>query len=487
MKVIITERQFNLILKYKYNLSLFENDKVLNLSTTSTFGESCVFEDMLKGVMVASLSAGEKTKSRQIGGTIKDIIKNLIGTSVSEEEEKTIKEYFENICKILTRFNLYDNSLTIDKFETDKRNAITTLNRYIKALAKLAKENGLEEAKGQMREVNRIFNDERFKKREDEYKKKLSKFLTYKNLDLDEFFKKSQQLYLEYENSWSEGSDSPFEKFRTNPTLDIKMVGGKIDFFGIEIDPNVYNSLETDLNKINYIIYSFSGLKTRRPNNIENIIKDVIKNLNFKITLSKDNNVKADLRVKNDEEIIYQENLRSKEYKVICPRGSFVEVKKKPYNDPDYLSEFFKPDATQEKAMLSALEKTILAITQNNRFVEITGMENPNKVLKFLIKEYVTKLKNIIVSTDGEKIIKELTKNLSGIIFENGIFVPNKENNLKFYWNTTGWANKPRLSIFYDATGAKDIFKFGLNPNYSETKRGEENSPSKYTRFLTKI
>jgi hypothetical protein len=68
--------------------------------------------------------------------------------------------------------------------------------------------------------------------------------------------------------------------------------------------------------------------------------------------------------------------------------------------------------------------------------------------------------------------MEHLTKNIGGMIFKNDIFI--KKEDINFYWNNVGYANKSRLSLYYDVNENPTLYKL------SKSKLG-------YSRFVQKL
>jgi len=189
------------------------------------------------------------------------------------------------------------------------------------------------------------------------------------------------------------------------------------------------------------------------------VISKVISSLKFKFDFNfSDENVKADLKLK---EALYYENRDSRKVYTIAKKGSDVEVKYKLYNKPSYLSEFFKIDATDKNYNI------IIRSLEN-----VPRIKDINATYKLLMSTLANNLSNTINKTNGNQILEHLIKNLSGIIFKDNIFI--KKEDISFYWNNVGYANKSRLSLYYDVNENPTLYKI------SKTNMG-------FSRFVQKL
>jgi hypothetical protein len=116
------------------------------------------------------------------------------------------------------------------------------------------------------------------------------------------------------------------------------------------------------------------------------------------------------------------------------------------------LSEFFKIDATDKNynLLLDSISR-------------IPKVDDPERSLKILLENLSSNLLNSVVKQNGEKIINHLTKDLSGIIFKDNIFV--QKEDIHFYWNNIGYANRPRLSIWYEVDKNALLWKISKDEN----------------------
>jgi hypothetical protein len=153
----------------------------------------------------------------------------------------------------------------------------------------------------------------------------------------------------------------------------------------------------------------------------------------------------------------------------VAKKDTFIEVKYKPYDDPSYLSEFFKVDASDinNKLIMEGLSKIRNIGDLKTSFIVFMSNLSEN-------------LKKTMESLEGDKIIEHLTNDLSGIIFKDNIFIPKK--NIKFYWNSIGYAKRNRLSIWYEVVNP-EIYKIS-----SMVKGKDENGNNllSFSRFVFK-
>ena len=381
------------------------------------------------------LQKGEKTKSRKLGLDIsKKIDKNL----EKVQGEETLDKYFEIITNLLSKYKkspviLDKLHLLIDNLATKDANV----------------------AKAQMEVIVSVFSDPRFK---ESSKKKLIDFLLKdeSDIDLDSFYLQTQKAYSIYENSFTEGELSPFVVFRTSPRLKVEL-SKDFEYNNMIISAEKFNSVElSDIDKVLYIIESMSKAKFRvNPNDF---ISYVVGSLSFRINFNfSPDNVKADLKLKEPLIIDVGKFIPQ----TLAEKGKNVEIKMKPYNVDDYLSEFFKIDSTEKNA-----SKILNAISQ------IPNIAEPNKGMQIFMESISNNLLMSIKKQNGDKIIDHLTKDIAGIIFKNDIFI--KGEDIKYYWTSKGYAGRSRLSMWYHVDNNAKKYKI------SKTAEG-------YTRFLLEV
>ena len=409
-KYILSESQFRGLLK---NLNEddadFLADDNINYDTVSTI------DDLKNFVEKKGEEYKEKSKTKQASKYISDVLK-----SINDIDDKEVFErYFTKILSLISKY---------------KRGSFS-----IKKLAEIVKELSKKDinlAKEELELIIKIFEDERFTSKHGE---KLLRYITGRGqVDLDKFYDQTKKAYLEYEESFVTGNVSPFTLYRTSPRLSVRLDGG-VKFQKINIRPDVFNRLTSDVARVSYLIDEIS--KYDRPENPYDLITYVIRSLKFRIDFQfDDTNVKSDL-VTNQPLLV----VTNKGKKSLVDQGKYVEIKSKSYKTPDFLSEFFKYDATDANynKLVGEMSKV--------------SSENAADLLKHFTSVLVNKLKSTLNQTNGGDIINHLTNNMGGIIFADEVFVPKKF--LEFYWNDIGFARKPRLSIFYNLKNGYKAYK----------------------------
>ena len=210
----------------------------------------------------------------------------------------------------------------------------------------------------------------------------------------------------------------------------------------IVISSREFNSQDSDISKVLYLIEKLISVKIYGDAN--DIISKIISSLSFTFNFNySPENVKADLMLRDS--LMYEDRI-SKKIVRIAQKGDLSEIKYKPFNEPSYLSEFFKIDASNVNYSL--------IIEGLSKISKITDVKTAFKVF---MSSLIGNLKKTMVTTDGEKIIEHLTNNLSGIIFKDNIFIP--KSDISFYWNSVGYANRDRLSIWYKVSENPTIYK----------------------------
>lgn len=390
-------------------------------------------DDLKSAVKKTGLQYGKETLSRGRGIELSNLLK-----SIEDLEDKEIYEdYFIKISNLISKYK--SGSFSLKK-----------LGELIKQL--YSKDPKI--AKSQIESVISIFEDPRFS---ENHKKKLISLLTgSQEADLDKFYRETTLAYQDYENSLAEGQLSPFIVYRTSPRLKVNLLSD-LNYNNLTILANKFNSQDSDLNKIIYVLDEIS--KSKYYSSGDEVISKVISSLNFRFDFNfSDENVKADLKVKDS--LIYEDRDLRKVY-TIAKKGSDVEVKFNSYSKPSYLSEFFKIDSTDKNynILLSSLEK-------------IPRIKDVNASYKLLMSTLASNLSNTIKKNNGNQILEHLIKNLSGIIFKDNIFI--KKDDISFYWNDVGYANKSRLSLYYDVNESPTLYKI------SKTNMG-------FSRFVQKL
>jgi hypothetical protein len=218
--------------------------------------------------------------------------------------------------------------------------------------------------------------------------------------------------------------------------------------FGDEvISKDEFNSQPSDVGRAAYLIKKISEIKAYRP--LEVLLEEVISNLKFGIQFQyTEKNVKADL---TQTQNLISFNSKLMRTNIVGRAGQFVEIKNNNYKTPYYLSEFFKVDATSdaEKYLIDLMSK-------------VPKVYDPKVTFSYFMALLAENFrKTLLTNGEGQKIIDHLTANLSGMIFSNDIFIQKKD--ISFYWNTVGYAKKPRISIFYEVSDNADVYKIEKN------------------------
>ena len=348
--------------------------------------------------------------------------------SIEKLEDKEIfQKYFNKVSELISKYK--SKSIIIKK-----------LAEIVYDLS----QKDINVAKEQIEDIITIFEDPRFVEK---HKKHLINILTGKGeVDLDKFYDETKRAYAEYESSFAQGSISPFNVFRTSPELSIIMVKN-YSYNNVLFSASEFNSEPSDISKVLYIINKLKQVKIY--GNVNDTITHIVSSLHFgfKFNYSPDN-VKADLLLK--ESLTYQDRT-SKKVKIIGSKGEFVEVKYKPFDKESYLSEFFKVDATNKNA--TAIGEGLMSIP---------NVTNGRDIFDVFMTALINNLVKTIKEKEGDKIINHLTDNLAGMIFKNDVFIP--KENIAFYWNNTGYANRARLSIWYKVTENPQVYKMTQTP-----------------------
>lgn len=404
----------------------------IDLNSPVNFNISSL-DDLKTAVKKTGLQYGKETLSRGRGVELNNLLKNIENL----EDKEIYEDYFIKISNLISKYK--SGSFSLKK-----------LSEIMKQLH--SKDPQI--AKSQIESVISIFEDPRFS---ENHKKKLISILTgSQEIDLDKFYRETTLAYQDYENSLAEGQLSPFIIYRTSPRLKVKLLDD-FTYNNLTISANNFNSQESDLGKIIYVLDEIS--KSRYYSSGDEVISKVISSLKFGFDFNfNDDNVKADLKLK--DALIYEDRETKKVY-TVAKKGSDVEVKYNLYNKPSYLSEFFKIDATDKNY------NTIIRALEN-----VPRIKDTNATYKLLMSTLASNLSNTIKKTNGNEILEHLIKNLSGIIFKNNIFI--KKEDISFYWNDVGYANKSRLSLYYDVNENPTLYKI------SKTDMG-------FSRFVQKV
>jgi hypothetical protein len=111
-------------------------------------------------------------------------------------------------------------------------------------------------------------------------------------------------------------------------------------------------------------------------------------------------------------------------------------------------------DAGEVDLLLTKDNKEILV----SELSKMPKLKDPTQGFNIFMESLVNNLRRTLISSDqGNNIINHLTKNLSGMIFKDNVFIPIRDIN--FEWGNKGYANKPRLSILYKVSDDPNIFK----------------------------
>lgn len=405
MKLVLTLEQYKSVI----SRLLIEDDSEIRLDQDVDLSKVSSLKDFKNKVKTIGYQHAETSKSRKLG---KDI--SIVLSDIEKLEDKEIFEkYFMKISELISIY---------------KRGSFS-LKKLSQIVDNLVKKD-INVAKEQIEQIISIFEDKRFA---DKYKKKLIGILTGSTtIDLDSFYRETKKVYDEYQKSFAEGPMSPFLVHQTIPELSI-FLSNDFKFNNIIISSNEFNQQKSDISKVLYLISAMSNKGFYSTPN--DFIKNVILNLNFNVSFNySEDNIKADLKLK--EALVYEDR-KTKKIEYIGAANSYVEVKHKPYKTPDFISEFFKVDSTDKNytLLLDAISK-------------IWKVTNPVESLKIFMESLSMNLYHTMLKGDGKNIINHLTKDMSGMIFKDNIFV--RKEDIKFYWNTIGYAKRPRLSIFYD-------------------------------------
>ena len=414
MKVLVTLEQIKKSLPY---LILTENDTI-DLTKNIDISSNPSLKKLKNDAVTIGLQHNKGSKTRERGLELKKMLSSIEGL----EDKETFEKYFQKIAELISKYK----SKTI---------AIKKLAEIVYDLA----QKDINVAKQQIEDIIKIFEDPRFA---DKHKNRLIKILTDRgNVDLDNFYNETKRAYADYENSFAEGENSPFSIYRTSPQLKV-LLSKDYSYNNMVISAREFNSQDSDISKVLYLIEKLISVKIYGDAN--DIISKIISSLSFAFNFNySPENVKADLILRDS--LIYEDRITKKVVR-IAQKGGLVEIKYKPFKEPSYLSEFFKIDASNVNYAL---------ITEGlSKIPKITDVKTAFKVF---MSSLIGNLKKTMVTTDGEKIIEHLTNNLSGIIFKDNIFIP--KSDISFYWNSVGYANRDRLSIWYKVSGNPTIYK----------------------------
>ena len=419
MKISITESQFLSLKK----LLLFEDSKVLDLDKKVDFSKLDTIDEIKDAIKIVGLQYGKGTLSRSLPRDIEVLFKML--------DEVTDKKKFEYYFRILTNL--------MSKYKSGSF-SLKKLKELLQSLLLL----DINELGEKIEQTIEIFSDPRFSEKN---KKDLIRLLTGIGVtDFSNFFKTTITKYREYEVSFLEGEDTPFIPFFTSPRMRIQLLKD-YGFSDVIISKDEFNSQPSDVARAAYLIKKISEIKAYRP--IEVLMEEIILNLKFGFQFQyTEKNVKADL-IQVQNLISFDPKLMKT--KILGRGGQFVEIKNNNYKLPYYLSEFFKVDATSDT------EKYLTDL-----MTKVPKVYDPKVTFSYFMALLAENFrKTLLTNGEGQKIIDHLTANLSGMIFSNDIFIPKKD--ISFYWNTVGYAKKPRISIFYEVSNNAEVYKIEKN------------------------
>jgi hypothetical protein len=409
-----------------------KKETFIDLNTPVDLNISSI-NDLKSAVKKQGLQYGKDTLSRERGLDLNNLLKSIENL----EEKEIYEDYFVKISNLISTYK--SGSFSLKK-----------LSEIIKQL--YSKDPQI--AKIQIESVISIFEDPRFAEKS---KKKLISILTGSGeINLDKFYRETSLAYQEYENSLAEGEFSPFNIYRTSPRMRVNLLDDYA-YNNLIIYAKNFNSQDSNLNKLLYILDEIS--KSKFYSDGDEVISKVISSLKFGFDFNfSDDNVKADLKLK--ETLIYEDRSNRKVY-MVAKKGLDVEVKSNLYNKPYYLSEFFKIDHSDKNynIIIESLSK-------------VPKIKDTDSSFKILMSSLATNLSNTIKAANGNQIMEHLTKNMGGIIFKNDIFI--KKDDINFYWNNVGYANKSRLSLYYEVNENPTLYKL------SKSNLG-------YTRFVQKL
>jgi hypothetical protein len=419
MKVLVTLEQIRKSFPY---LILTEDDTI-DLTKKIDISSNPSLEKLKKDAVSIGLQHNKSSKTRERGLELKKMLSSIEGL----EDKEIFEKYFQKIAELISKYK-------------SKSIAIKKLAEIVYDLS----QKDINVAKQQIEDIIKIFEDPRFA---DKHKNRLIKILTDRgNVDLDNFYNETKRAYADYENSFAEGENSPFSIYRTSPQLKVLLLKD-YSYNNMVISAREFNSQDSDISKVLYLIEKLISVKIYGDAN--DIISKIISSLSFTFNFNySPENVKADLMLRDS--LIYEDRITKKVVR-IAQKGGLMEIKYKPFKEPSYLSEFFKIDASNVNYSL--------IIEGLSKIPKITDVKTAFKVF---MSSLIGNLKKTMVTNDGERIIEHLTNNLSGIIFKDNIFIP--KSDISFYWNSVGYANRDRLSIWYKVSENPTIYKISSTP-----------------------
>ena len=419
MKVLVTLEQ----IRKSFTYLILTEDDTIDLTKNIDISSNPSLEKLKKDAVSIGLQHNKGSKTRERGLELKKMLSSIEGL----EDKEIFEKYFQKIAELISKYK-------------SKSIAIKKLAEIVYDLS----QKDINVAKQQIEDIIKIFEDPRFA---DKHKNRLIKILTDRsNVDLDNFYNETKRAYADYENSFAEGENSPFSIYRTSPQLKVLLLKD-YSYNNMVISAREFNSQDSDISKVLYLIEKLISVKIYGDAN--DIISKIISSLSFTFNFNySPENVKADLMLRDS--LIYEDRITKKIVR-IAQKGGLMEIKYKPFKEPSYLSEFFKIDASNVNYSL--------IIEGLSKIPKITDVKTAFKVF---MSSLIGNLKKTMVTTDGEKIIEHLTNNLSGIIFKDNIFIP--KSDISFYWNSVGYANRDRLSIWYKVSENPTIYKISSTP-----------------------
>jgi hypothetical protein len=419
MKVLVTLEQ----IRKSFTYLILTEDDTIDLTKNIDISSNPSLEKLKKDAVSIGLQHNKGSKTRERGLELKKMLSSIEGL----EDKEIFEKYFQKIAELISKYK-------------SKSIAIKKLAEIVYDLS----QKDINVAKQQIEDIIKIFEDPRFA---DKHKNRLIKILTDRgNVDLDNFYNETKRAYADYENSFAEGENSPFSIYRTSPQLKVLLLKD-YSYNNMVILAREFNSQDSDISKVLYLIEKLISVKIYGDAN--DIISKIISSLSFTFNFNySPENVKADLMLRDS--LIYEDRITKKVVR-IAQKGGLMEIKYKPFKEPSYLSEFFKIDASNVNYSL--------IIEGLSKIPKITDVKTAFKVF---MSSLIGNLKKTMVTNDGERIIEHLTNNLSGIIFKDNIFIP--KSDISFYWNSVGYANRDRLSIWYKVSENPTIYKISSTP-----------------------
>ena len=419
MKVLVTLEQ----IRKSFTYLILTEDDTIDLTKNIDISSNPSLGKLKKDAVSIGLQHNKGSKTRERGLELKKMLSSIEGL----EDKEIFEKYFQKIAELISKYK-------------SKSIAIKKLAEIVYDLS----QKDINVAKQQIEDIIKIFEDPRFA---DKHKNRLIKILTDRgNVDLDNFYNETKRAYADYENSFAEGENSPFSIYRTSPQLKVLLLKD-YSYNNMVILAREFNSQDSDISKVLYLIEKLISVKIYGDAN--DIISKIISSLSFTFNFNySPENVKADLMLRDS--LIYEDRITKKIVR-IAQKGGLMEIKYKPFKEPSYLSEFFKIDASNVNYSL--------IIEGLSKIPKITDVKTAFKVF---MSSLIGNLKKTMVTNDGERIIEHLTNNLSGIIFKDNIFIP--KSDISFYWNSVGYANRDRLSIWYKVSENPTIYKISSTP-----------------------